>query len=96
MSPFTLKELLAKLAMAGDSDQIIRPTFPNQVQVAASEEAYNLQLLSVLPPPNLPPITPPIPSNLKAIEACWLEVVPSLAKRFHFNPSLRLRKCDRT
>ncbi|KAL3103382.1 hypothetical protein niasHS_002568 [Heterodera schachtii] len=40
-------KLLNKIAMAGDNDQIIRPTFPNQNQIAANE-AYNLQLLSAI------------------------------------------------
>ncbi|KAL3073194.1 hypothetical protein niasHT_035470 [Heterodera trifolii] len=41
-------KILQKIALASEDDQIIRPSFPNQQQIAASEEAYNLQLLSAL------------------------------------------------
>lgn len=41
------QEILQKIALSNEDDQLIRPTFPNQAQLAASEEAYNLQLLSV-------------------------------------------------
>ncbi|KAF7636579.1 Guanylate cyclase [Meloidogyne graminicola] len=41
-------KILQKIALANEDDQIIRPTFPNQQQIAANEEAYNLQLLSAL------------------------------------------------
>lgn len=37
---------MERIALANEDDQIIRPTFPKQ-QVAANEEAYNFQLLSV-------------------------------------------------
>ena len=40
-------ELLQKIAMSSEDDQIIRPVFPNQQNIASTEEAYNLQLLSV-------------------------------------------------
>ncbi|KAI3418800.1 hypothetical protein GPALN_007900 [Globodera pallida] len=41
-------KILQKIALASEDDQIIRPSFPNQQQTAATEEAYNLQLLSAL------------------------------------------------
>ena len=42
-------EILQVIALASEDDQIIRPTFPNQqtLIVDKTEEAYNLQLLSV-------------------------------------------------
>nr|CAD2188039.1 unnamed protein product [Meloidogyne enterolobii] len=68
-------KILQKIALANEDDQIIRPTFPNQQQIAANEEAYNLQLLSALEAcwlelpemrPNIKRIKAIVNSNLKS------------------------------
>lgn len=42
-------ELLDKLAIANESDKIIRPTFPNQQMLTeVNEEPYNMQLQSAI------------------------------------------------
>uniref|UniRef100_A0A914E165 guanylate cyclase n=1 Tax=Acrobeloides nanus TaxID=290746 RepID=A0A914E165_9BILA len=55
LDPFYEREdspnkIMTMIALAGEDDKIIRPTFPNQqtLQTADGEESYNLQLLSCI------------------------------------------------